>query len=154
MALPNYYGNFNPNYNPNYNPQPIQPQAQMPVQQTNNFIPVPSEDFARNYPVALGMSVSFKDENAPYIYTKTMGPSQLSQPIFEKYKLIKEEDAPARPSDSPKIDFDVKAIENTIDELKSEIDTLHEDMDTLRDELDALKVKKNNATKKKDSGGD
>ena len=84
----------------NYYPQYFQPQ-QMPMQQmqnqnpaqaqTSGFVSVRSEEEARNYPVAYGNSVTFKDENAPYIYTKTMGFSQLDRPIFDKYKLVKEE---------------------------------------------------------------
>ncbi|MBP5668856.1 MAG: hypothetical protein J6X14_00925 [Lachnospiraceae bacterium] len=74
-------------------------QMQQPVQQTQNtpqiqnggFVSVRSEADARNYPVAPGNSVTFKDENAPYIYTKTMGFSQLDRPLFEKYRLEKEE---------------------------------------------------------------
>lgn len=77
-----------------YQPQP-QPQQTMPqpVQQTiqsGGFIPVQSIEEARNYPVAPGNSVTFKDENAPRVYTKTMGFSQLDRPIFEIYKLVKE----------------------------------------------------------------
>ena len=49
---------------------------------------------ARNYPVAPGNSVTFKDETSPYVYTKTQGFSQLDRPVFEKYRLVKEEDAP------------------------------------------------------------
>ena len=66
-------------------------QQAAPQIRDGGFIPVPSEDMARNYPVAQGTSVTFRDENAPYIYTKTMGFSPLDRPIFEKYKLIKEE---------------------------------------------------------------
>lgn len=78
-----YYPNF-------YQPQAQQmPQAQ--PQQASGFVSVRSEAEARNYPVAYGNSVTFKDETSPYIYTKTMGFSQLDRPIFDKYKLVKEE---------------------------------------------------------------
>lgn len=80
---------------------PVQQQAvyqqQIPPQQTQQqyqqigFIRVPNEDVARNYPVAPNNSVTFIDENSPYIYTKTMDASQLDRPKFEKYRLIKEE---------------------------------------------------------------
>lgn len=74
-----------------YQPQMYQ-QPQMPIQQNNTgFVSVRNETEARNYPVAYGNSVTFKDENAPYVYTKTMGFSQLETPRFEKYKLVKEE---------------------------------------------------------------
>lgn len=73
-----------PNY---YQQQQFYPQQN----QTNGFVSVRNEMEARNYPVAYGNSVTFKDENAPYVYTKTMGFSQLETPRFEKYKLVKEE---------------------------------------------------------------
>ena len=68
--------------------QPQIPQAQI---QNGGFVSVRNETEARNYPIAIGTSVTFKDENAPYIYTKTMGFSQLDRPLFEKYRLEKEE---------------------------------------------------------------
>ena len=81
-----------PNYFPQLYPQPMQmPQAQSQQTQTTGFVSVRSEEEARNYPVAYGNSVTFKDETAPYVYTKTMGFSQLDRPIFDKYKLVKEE---------------------------------------------------------------
>lgn len=70
-------------------------QQQMPIPQasqaSSGFVSVRSEAEARSYPVAYGNSVTFKDETSPYIYTKTMGFSQLDRPIFDKYKLVKEE---------------------------------------------------------------
>jgi len=60
--------------------------------QNGGFICVPNEEEARRYPVAPGNSVTFKNENAPYVYTKTMGFSQLDRPLFEKFRLVKEED--------------------------------------------------------------
>lgn len=65
------------------------PYYQQPSVQNNSFVSVPSEDVARNYPVAPGNSITFKNENAPYVYTKTMF-SQFDQPTFEKYRLVKE----------------------------------------------------------------
>lgn len=78
------------NYYPPIYPQYSQPTPQ-PVSQSGNLISVPNENEARMYPVAPGNSVTFKDENKPYIYTKTMGFSQLDRPIFERFKLTKEE---------------------------------------------------------------
>ena len=57
--------------------------------QNGGFISVSSEEDARKYPVAPGNSVTFKNENAPYVYTKTMGFSQLDRPLFEKFRLQK-----------------------------------------------------------------
>lgn len=102
MAYPSY-----PSYTP-YNPfqyytQPYQPQAAQPVQQpaqtppiqqiqNGGFISVRSIDEARTWPIAPGNSVTFKDENAPFVYVKTMGFSQLDTPRFEKFRLVKEEE--------------------------------------------------------------
>ena len=87
---PQYYQQ--PNYQIPQNIQPSAPQQiQQPQIQNGGFVSVRSESEARNYPVAIGNSVTFKDETEPYVYTKTMGFSQLDRPIFEKYKLVKEE---------------------------------------------------------------
>ena len=120
MAYPTY-----PQFYPQY-PQMIQPQPQAQPQtqiQKMDFIPVPSEDVARNYPVAHGNSVTFKDENAPYIYTKTMGFSQLDRPIFEKYKLVREEDTPPEqiPKNIPDWKSEIEKIWDEINVLKSNI---------------------------------
>lgn len=75
-------------------------------QQSNGFVMVRSEMEARNYPVAYGNSVTFKDETAPYIYSKTMGYSQLDRPVFEKYKLIKEEVSEDAPDEKTRTEFE------------------------------------------------
>ena len=92
---------FNPNYLSVYpnqfsiNPSLMQQNMNQPQFQIQNggFVCVSSEEEARKYPVAYGNSVTFKNENAPYVYTKTMGFSQLDRPLFEKFRLVKEEDA-------------------------------------------------------------
>ena len=106
--------------------QQMQPQLSMP-QISNGFISVRSEIEARNYPVGLGNSVTFKDENAPYVYTKTMGFSQLETPRFEKYKLVKEEpvltqEGALNPkSDNLPTKDDIDALWREIEALKHEI---------------------------------
>ena len=65
--------------------------VQQQQQNQNPFVTVRSEAEARNYPVGFGNSVTFKDETAPYVYSKTMGFSQLDKPVFEKYRLVKED---------------------------------------------------------------
>ena len=109
-----------------YNPllQQMQP-IQMPTQ--NSFVTVRGENEAKSYPIAPGNSITFKDETAPYIYTKTMGFSQLDRPSFEKYKLVKEDVEEV--VDNP----------NLIDELKSRINELNNELDELRGELNAIK---------------
>lgn len=73
----------------------IQYPQNAPVQQ-GGVIHVRGEAEARNYPVAPGNSIVFKDEDAPYIYVKTMGFSQFDSPSFEKYRLQKEDPSPAQ----------------------------------------------------------
>ena len=79
-----------PNNFPYYQQLQQQYGQNMPTQ--SPFITVRSEAEARNYPVAYGNSVTFKDETSPYVYCKTVF-SQFDTPSFEKYRLVKEEDA-------------------------------------------------------------
>lgn len=142
------YNNGFPQFYPQMYPQNFQ-QSQQPQQiQNGGFIPVPSEDVARNYPVAPGNSVTFKNENAPYVYTKTMGFSQLDRPIFEKYKLVREEDTEMM-REHPKDDC---ICHNQIDELKKQY---AKELEEIRSEINDLKkqVFKPTTTKKKDAGG-
>ena len=145
------FNNGFPQPYPQLYPQNYQPNQQIPqVQQTQNggFIPVPSEDVARNYPVAPGNSVTFKNENAPYVYTKTMGFSQLDRPIFEKYKLVREEDTQ---TDS----LQEEDYESIIQDLQHQIQTIKEDVSNIRSEINVLKgqLSKPTTTKKKVNGG-
>lgn len=102
------------NYNPYFN-QPVQ------QFQNNGFVSVRSEAEARNYPVAYGNSVTFKDETSPYVYTKTMGFSQLDRPVFEKYKLVKEEsfeEAKEEPSQIESLQDEIKSLWKEVNFLK------------------------------------
>lgn len=117
---PNYYM-----YNPNFqSQQTYQPNNQ--TIQNGGFIPAPNEAYARNYPVAYGNSVTFKDESAPYVYTKTMGFSQLESPVFEKYRLIKEDAVEVE--DTPVVDYKTE-IDNLWKEIEKLKKTLKEDKD-------------------------
>lgn len=127
MAYPNSY--FPVGYQPAqiYYPQPQmqqqapQPQqSQAPVQQSG-FVRVQSENDARMYPVAPGNSVTFIDDNAPYCYVKTMDFSQLDRPKFEKYRLVKEEEAQqvqAAQVNNYATKTEIEEIWETIDEMK------------------------------------
>ena len=116
-------------YNPyQYNPyQQIQQQVQ-PQIQNGGFVSVRSIEEAYNYPVAPGNSVTFKDENSPYVYTKTRGFSQLDQPVFEKYRLVKEES----PQEEP------KQAQNAFD-CEKEIKLLWDDVNAIKGQISALK---------------
>lgn len=138
--------NFYPQYYPQY-PQnrveqnPLQAQPQI---QNGGFIPVRNENEARSYPVAFGNSVTFKDESAPYIYTKTMGFSQLDTPKFEKYRLVKEEAQIS--SESEETTETNKVLGNEIkarfDAVWGEIEALKSEVGTLRSEMGDKSEKK------------
>jgi hypothetical protein len=143
--MTNYYNPYQQQYYPIQNQPQYQTQQAQPQIQNNGFISVPSEEVARNYPVAPGNSVTFKNENAPYVYTKTMGFSQLDRPSFEKYKLVKE-DVEEVPEHS-----------NSIDELRERMGELNCELDELRGELDAIKKnmeQPTTSTRRKKDGND
>ena len=129
------------NYQPTYMPQQQAYVPQMPQQlpqpqiQNGGFVNVRSEEEAKKYPVALGNSVTFKDETSPYIYTKTMGFSQLDRPIFEKYKLVKE--VPAEGSNlTEKAVVNDDSIKSTIDEMKAEIKRIWSEIEGIKKQED------------------
>ena len=91
--------------------------------QTGGFVPVRGEQEAREYPVAPGNSVTFKDELAPYVYTKTMGFSQLETPRFERYRLVREEITVQEPKPSNSGEF---ALRTEFEALAAEVQTIKE----------------------------
>ena len=138
----NPYQQFQPNFQQQQQvPNNIQPSFQQSQQaqqiQNGGFVSVHNENEARNYPIAPGNSVTFKDENAPYVYTKTQGFSQLDRPVFEKYRLVKEEEyqpqqvaqnAPAsakKTEQASNIDYakkdEITALWSEIEALKSKL---------------------------------
>ena len=125
MAFPQYNPYYQqPYYAPNQMQNPVQNIVQGATQQnqaSGMIMNIPNEDNARSYPVAPGNSVIFKDENAPYIYTKTMGFSQFDKPVFEKYRLVKEEDEMTQEHEDTSI---VDELKNEIASLKSEIESI------------------------------
>ena len=118
------YTGFNPyqQYQQNFQ----QPQQQSGQIQNSGFVSVRNVEEAYNYPVAPGNSITFKDENAPYVYTKTKGFSQLDQPVFEKYRLVKEEEMPPeshqKPENAPDYDEQIKLLWDEVNAIKSRIE--------------------------------
>lgn len=167
MAYNNYYSGYQPmmgypyqqQIQPNYNyQQQAYPNAQMqmtaqnqqtqPQIQNGGFIQVHNEDEARNYPIAPGNSVTFKDENAPYVYTKTMGFSQLDRPIFEKYRLVKEDDMPTQ--NSP-VSAEIAQQTDNIDyALKTDLTALQAEIDALKQRIEEMTIKRSAAKAKKE----
>ena len=117
-------------YYPQMYQQPM-PQMQAPqqVQQIRNggIVSVANEQVARNYPVAPGMTVTMRDESAPYLYEKTMGFSQLDQPIFRKARIVFEDDAQIakdtaeKPKDPAVVYAELSQLEALRDAVSSEI---------------------------------
>lgn len=135
-----YYQTY-PNYNQLFYQQQLQNMQQSQQQNTQiqngGFVIVKDINEAMNYPVAPGNSVTFKNENQPYIYTKTLGFSQLDQPIFEIFKLIKEDNnlksneiINETTQDIPVVEYfsigDGETLKNEVDCLKAEIEFLKE----------------------------
>lgn len=158
MAYNNFYAPYQSAYNPYQQYQPsfqqqqqvpnnIQPsfqQSQQPIQQqiqNGGFISVRNEQEARNYPIAPGNSVTFKDENMPYVYVKTMGFSQLDRPNFEKFRLVKEDDIQA--AQNQPMSAEIVQQTNNIDyALKTDLTALQEEIDVLKQRIEELTAKK------------
>ena len=126
---------FFQNY-PTYNPmlqQQLQNLQQPPQIQNGGLISAPSIEFAQNYSVAPGTSVMFKIESQPYICTKTLGFSQLDQPVFEIYRLIKED----IPAEREQIVEEKTAVEYLPlmegDKIKEELSKMKSDLDFLKE---------------------
>lgn len=117
-----YYQQYQP-YSSNQQPQQIQ---------NGGFVSVRSAQEAFNYPVALGNSVTFKDETAPYIYVKTRGFSQLEEPIFEQFQLVKVDN-------SQKVAEPTQAV-STEYALKSDLSALQQEIDLLKKKVSEFKL--------------
>ena len=116
------YQQYYPQY---YYPQ--QQQQQQPQRQEmpqSGLIRVPGEQQAREWPVAPGNSLTFKDDSAPYIYVKTMGMSSFDPPVFEKYRLIKEED--------PSEQDDIAALKNELNEIRNSGQLLRNEVEEMK----------------------
>lgn len=133
-----FYQNY-PNYNQMLIQQQLQnmQQPQQPPQiQNGGFVMVKDINEAMNYQIAPGNSVTFKVESQPYICTKTLGFSQLDQPIFEVFRLVKEDNSVPKEEiieDIPVIEYlplkDADEIKQDISRMRSEIDFLKETID-------------------------
>lgn len=123
---------------------PMYQQYQQMLQQpqmsnAGNFVSVPNETAARNYPIAPGNSVTFIDENSPYCYTKTMGLNQLDRPVFKRYRLVEEEDMLQSAQNSPQTGEQTQASTTIPDEIKGDINALRALYEKLRADVDDIK---------------
>ena len=148
MPYPYYQGY--PNYNPMYYQQQLQNMQQMnnsqqnvqssPQIQNGGFVMVKDINEAMNYPVAPGNSVTFKNENLPYIYTKTLGFSQLDQPIFEVFKLVKEDNEWKSDAKPMELTENIPVIEylplEDADQMRVEMQQMRSEIDFLRETIE------------------
>ena len=119
--------------------------------QSGGFISVRSIEEAFNYPVAPGNSVMFKDENAPYVYTKTKGFSQLEEPVFEKYRLVKEENGQTHEQAQNNDRQEEYALRSDFLDAISDFDDLRKEIKRLRGAVDDMqnRLKKERRTMSK-----
>lgn len=156
MAFNYYPNNYNPYINAyqpyQQNMQQMQPQAQtvqQPQIQNGGFISVRSAQEAFNYPVALGNSVTFKDETAPFIYVKTRGFSQLEEPVFEQFQLVKVENQQKSSETVPMTNETEQKFDINNYALKSDLEALQSEINFLKKKVSDLKLDSSESEEKK-----
>lgn len=97
---------------------PAQQPAPAQQIQDGGFVRVRDVEEARRWPVAPGNSVTFKVEGSPHVCTKTMGFSQLEQPRFEVFRLVREEEAAAQ---APKAEY---ALKGDLDKVRERLEAV------------------------------
>ena len=142
------YNYFPVGYQPYPNVYQNQMQGQMQAQnqmqnqmqmQNGGYYPVRSEEEARNWYVQPGNILTFFDETKPYCYKKAMGLSPLDRPVFEKYRIVKEEvvetqsepilEAKDGNGNNPlfdKLNGDISMMQKEINDLKNNMKRMEE----------------------------
>lgn len=122
-------------YNPYFPYYPQYQAMQQPQQQQSALIHVQSEQQAREWSVSPGTSLMFIDDNAPYIYTKTAGNSQLEPCVFKIFQVseIGGQNAPKTAAEEKSITIsdyvtrsEYEAITAQIDDIRKQIKELIE----------------------------
>ena len=131
MAYNNYYNGYPAVYPYQQYGYQSSTNPQTPVQSCG-LVNVRSAQEAFNYPVAPGASVTMKDETAPYIYVKTRGFSQLEEPVFEQFQLVKVDNSQkvAEPAQTASPEY----------ALKSDLAALQEEIDLLKKKVSEFKL--------------
>lgn len=130
--MPSNYNPYQQYYSMGNYPQQPQPTPQVQPQiQNGGLVFAPNEAYARNYSVAPGNSVLFKDESAPYMYSKTMGFSQLDQPIFKRFRLV-EEESEGTVNAPVKEEIDIRPIHKAIDHIREDIDQIWSEIEGMK----------------------
>ena len=106
--------------------------------QNGGFMLVPSEEMARTYPVAPGNCVTFKIEGKPIVMEKSMGFSQLEAPRIDRYRLVREEDAPNE-QNLPQNEAKTSKAENeSIKDIQEQIKGIYEDLEDIKTRLEKM----------------
>ena len=138
-----HYGYPSTSYYPQMQNMYTAGQQQQPAPQqirSGGIVSVANEDEARRYPVAPGYSVTMRDENGPYLYEKTMGYSQLDQPIFRKARIVFEDDAQhtqekkEEPAEPPKVYAELKQLEALRDAVAIEFKKIRDMFDSMKED--------------------
>ena len=139
MIYPQYgYPSYYPQVQNMYNAPQQQPVSQQI--RSGGIVSVASEDEARKYPVAPGYTVTMRDENGPYLYEKTMGYSQLDQPIFRKARIVFEDDAQStqekqeKPEEPKVIYAELKQLEALRDAVAIEFKKIYDRFESIKEE--------------------
>lgn len=141
MIYPQYsYPSYYPQMQNMYGTAQQQPAPQQI--RSGGIVSVANEDEARRYPVAPGYTVTMRDENGPYLYEKTMGYSQLDQPIFRKARIVFEDDAikqekpekPEEPAEPPKVYAELKQLEALRDAVAIEFKKMRDWIESIKEE--------------------
>lgn len=116
------YNNIYPQFYQQYPQQQMQQQTNQLQMQSGGFMSVPTEQDARNYPVAPGNVMTFKIENQPIVCEKAQGFSQLEGPIFNKYRLVKEDASlPQTPEETFNAKDEIEQLKKDVKELKEKV---------------------------------
>lgn len=127
--MPNFINPYNA-YPTQMNVGPTQMNVGTQIQ-NGGFVSVRSEQEAMNYPIAPGTSITFKNEVEPYVYTKTMGFSQLDRPVFDKYRLVKE-DPDATHSGPHRETFDMQVVNDRVESIQTEIKAIWDEIEGIK----------------------
>lgn len=132
-------------------PAPLPQQQPVPQQiRSGGIVSVSGEEEARRYPVAPGYTVTMRDDTGPYLYEKTMGFSQLDQPIFRKARIVFEDAAQTahEKQEQPPTPAVVYAELSQLEALR---DAVAADLNVLRSMIESLADQKKPTPRKKEA---
>ncbi|MBO4284272.1 MAG: hypothetical protein J5958_06595 [Clostridia bacterium] len=110
-----------------------------PTYQSGGAIRVNNEQEARNYPVAPGNSVLFIDGTQPRLYAKTASLSPVDPPLFEVFRLVREENPQTQsPIPDPNAPTGARAYAQAREDGEAIQFVPRKDFDALRAKFEAL----------------